>query len=69
MEMTLGFGLLCERLIFIVYIIDDNARPTRDRLLESAMLFYKKLVKDLTAYGFEINPYDPYVANKIVNGE
>jgi hypothetical protein len=38
-------------------------------LLESAMLFYKKLVKDLTAYGFEINPYDPCVANKIVNGE
>jgi hypothetical protein len=26
-------------------------------------------VKDLTAYGFELNPYDPCVANKMVNGQ
>jgi hypothetical protein len=32
------------------------------------MLFYKKLVKDLQAYGFELNPYDPCVANKMVDG-
>jgi hypothetical protein len=31
------------------------------------MLFYKKLVKDLTEFGFELNPYDPCVANKMVN--
>jgi len=37
-------------------------------LLESAMLFYKKLVKDLQHYGFELNLYDPCVANKIVKG-
>ena len=37
-------------------------------MLVSAMLFYKKLVADLTAYGFELNPYDPCVANKLVNG-
>jgi hypothetical protein len=37
-------------------------------LLISAMLFYKKLVKDLTEFGFESNPYDPCVANKLVNG-
>ena len=37
-------------------------------LLVSAMLFYKKLAKDLVGYGFEINPYDPCVANKIVKG-
>ena len=36
--------------------------------LKSALLFYKKLVKDLTEYGFEINPYDPCVANKVING-
>jgi len=36
-------------------------------LLESAMLFYKKLVKDLQHYGFELNPYYPCVANKTVN--
>jgi len=38
-------------------------------LLESAMLFYKKLVKDLQHYGFELNPYDPCVANKTVEGK
>ena len=37
-------------------------------MLESAMLFYKKLVSDLQGYGFELNPYDPCVANKMVNG-
>jgi hypothetical protein len=34
----------------------------------SAMLFYKKLVSDLQSYGFELNPYDPCVANKMVHG-
>jgi hypothetical protein len=37
-------------------------------LLESAMLFYKKFSQDLIGYKFEINPYDPCVANKIVDG-
>ena len=37
-------------------------------LLKSALLFYKKLVSELTEMGFELNPYDPCVANKIVNG-
>ena len=38
-------------------------------LLESAMLFYKKLVKDLQHYGFELNLYDPCIANRIVEGK
>ena len=37
-------------------------------LLQSALLFYKKLRSELENYGFEVNPYDPCVANKIVNG-
>jgi hypothetical protein len=37
-------------------------------LLQSALLFYKKLRGELEEYGFEVNPYDPCVANKIVNG-
>ena len=37
-------------------------------MLRSALLFYRKLVKDLKEYGFEINPYDPCVAKKMVNG-
>ena len=38
-------------------------------LLRSALLFYLRLVKDLKDFGFELNPYDPCVANKMVDGE
>jgi len=33
------------------------------KLLESALLFYKKLRKDVEDIGFKVNPYDPCVAN------
>lgn len=38
-------------------------------MLMSALLFYQKWKKDLIAQGFVINPYDPCVANKMVNGK
>ncbi len=31
--------------------------------------YYKKFVKSLKSKGFNLNPYDPWVANKEVNGE
>jgi hypothetical protein len=37
-------------------------------MMKSALLFYRKLIKELKEMGFEINPYDPCVANKVVNG-
>jgi hypothetical protein len=37
-------------------------------MLQAALLFYKKLVNDLKTIGFEVNPYDPCVANRMVNG-
>ena len=37
-------------------------------MLQSALLFYKKIRNDLIENGFEINPYDPCIANKTVNG-
>ena len=37
-------------------------------MLRAALLFYCKLRADLEDKGFEINPYDPCVANKIVHG-
>ncbi len=37
-------------------------------MMKSALLFYRKLIKELTEMGFEINPYNPCVANKVVNG-
>ncbi len=33
-------------------------------MMKSALLFYRKLVSELQEMGFEINPYNPYVANK-----
>ena len=35
-------------------------------LLKSALLFYRKLRGELEGIGFEVNPYDPCVANKMV---
>ena len=37
-------------------------------LPKSALLFYCKLWGDLHAKGFEINQYDPLMANKTING-
>ena len=34
----------------------------------ASLLFYKKFTKSLISIGFEVNPYDPCVANRIVNG-
>ena len=39
------------------------------RMMKSALLFYWKLVSDLHAMGFELNPYDPCIANKMVEGK
>ena len=38
-------------------------------MLCSAMLFYKKLKKDLESIGFKMNLYGPCVANRMVNGK
>ena len=37
-------------------------------VLMSGILFYKKFRKALEAKTYEVNPYDPCVTNKIVNG-
>jgi hypothetical protein len=35
----------------------------------ASLLYYRKFVKSLTDIGFIINPYDPCVANKIIEGK
>jgi hypothetical protein len=35
----------------------------------ASLLYYRKFVKSLTEVGFIINPYDPCVANKIMEGK
>ena len=37
-------------------------------MLRADILFYKILSIDLENMGFKINPYDPYLANKMVDG-
>jgi hypothetical protein len=37
--------------------------------LKAALLFWKKLSSTLESWGFEINPYDTCVANKMINGK
>jgi hypothetical protein len=32
-------------------------------MLQSSLLYYKKFRKDIESIGFEVNPYDPCVAN------
>ena len=36
-------------------------------LMWASLLFYRKLRKELEVYGFEINPYNPCVANKMTD--
>jgi hypothetical protein len=38
-------------------------------MLISSLLYYKKFRKDIENIGFEINPYDICVANRVVNGK
>ena len=37
--------------------------------IKSAMLWYNLFTENLTEMGFEINPYDTCVANKMINGK
>ena len=52
-----GIPMLCVRLTKALY-----------GMLRAALLFYKKLRGDLELTGFEVNPYDPCVANMQVDG-
>ena len=37
-------------------------------MIQSPMLWYQKFVADIESIGFKLNPYDPCVANKKVDG-
>lgn len=38
-------------------------------MLQSSLLYYKKFRKDIESIGFVVNPYDPCVANRTVDGK
>ncbi|MEN9849167.1 MAG: hypothetical protein RL368_1907, partial [Pseudomonadota bacterium] len=61
---------------YVEFIVNEDSKKTLYvqlkkaiyGLLESAMLFYKKLSSWLVEKGYKINPYDICVANKMING-
>jgi hypothetical protein len=38
-------------------------------MLVASLLYYKKFVKDIESIGFVLNPYDPCLANRMVDGK
>ena len=65
----------CAPHIYAPFITQEMGQPTLYvkalkaiyGLMEIALLFYKKLRKDITKIGFKVNPYDPCVANMQVH--
>jgi hypothetical protein len=38
-------------------------------MMIASLLYYKKVKKDIESIGFKVNPYNPCVANRTVNGK
>ena len=38
-------------------------------IMKAALLFYQNFLGDLVTIGFELNPHDPCVANRTINGK
>ena len=38
-------------------------------MMVASLLYYRKFTKSLTEIGFELNPYDPCMANKMIEGK
>jgi hypothetical protein len=59
------------------YIANEKGKPVLYvklkkalyRTLQAAMLFWKDLTGNLVKWGFEMNPYDWCVANKVIDGK
>ena len=49
----------------VLYVEDLNSMYV---IIKAELLFYIKFVKNIKSIGFELNPYDPCLANKIVDG-
>ena len=57
--------VVIEKFVEVFYVRVQNALYI---LLHRLLLFYPELVMDMKKNGFSLNPYNPYVANKLVNG-
>jgi hypothetical protein len=80
MQMNGALGELMAKTdpkLYIKYLVDEKGKNVLYLCLQKmlygmmkcALLFYQKLVSELRSMGFIINPYDPCVTNKIVNGK
>ena len=47
-------------------VLYSKAQKALYGMLKSALLFYKRLRSDLESIGFEVNPCNPCVENKII---
>ncbi len=62
--------------LFRKYLVDKKGKKVlylrlqkaQYGMMKSFLLFYQKLVSELKSMGFGVNPYDPCIANKIVDG-
>ena len=50
----------------VIYV---NLKKLLYMCLEIVLLFYQKLLSDMINKGFSVNPYDPCVVKKMVNGK
>ena len=35
-------------------------------IINPALIFYTKMIKDTKSTGFQLNPHDPYITNKMI---
>ena len=75
-------GRMAELLVMIdpklyrPHIITEKSKPVLYAelkralygMLQSALRFWEQVLEDLTKLGFEVNPYDWCVANRVING-
>jgi hypothetical protein len=64
---------VCRKRVFVnkegEIILRVKLQNALHGILKAAILFCKKLTKDLIGIGFKLNPCDPCVANKMVNSK
>jgi len=51
------------------FVVFENGRNALYGMLQAALLWYKKFGSDSESIGYVFNPYDPCIANKIIDGK
>ncbi len=56
----------CDKKVKVLYL---KILKAMYGMLQSSLLYYKKFQKDIESIGFKVNPYNPCIANQMVNGK